>query len=526
MSVGSGMDWAGRRTLRDLIDERVNRFGGRTCMVVEHADGTVHRYDYREFRREVRRIAAGLQKAGLEHGDRVVLMLPNRVEFVFGWFAAAWIGAVAVPANTANTAAEMAHVIGFSEASMVITNQRLRPVIEAIDGGLPGVAHRIVIDGDVPDGWQGFDVLRGDESELVEDELSSDDLAQLVFTSGTTSRPKAVMLTHANCLHAGIRGAHSAGVDEDDTLLSSLPAFHVNAQAFTILAALTTGAAFVLLEQYSASRFIGQVRRHRATITSLVAMQVRTLLAQPTDAGDGDHLVRRSIFAMTISREERDAFEQRFGITLLNGYGLSEAMTGVAVVPLHGEHRWPSIGLPAIGLRVKLVDDQDREVPVGEPGEIVVGGVPGRTVMKGYHNDPDATAATIRDGWVHTGDVAYADADGYLYFVDRLKDVIKRAGENVSASEVEAALATHPAVLEAAVIGVPDPIRDEAVKAFVVLEPGRSATAEELIEHCRGALSAFKIPSLVEFRLALPKTSIGKVEKKQLRAESAAQPMH
>jgi crotonobetaine/carnitine-CoA ligase len=284
-----------------------------------------------------------------------------------------------------------------------------------------------------------------------------------------------------------------------------------------VLAALTVGGTCIILEEYRATRFWDQVRAHHATEVSLVAMQARTLLAQPPRETDSDHDIRRVFYALNISREERDRFEERFGVELVNGYGLSEAMTLVTLAPVFGPKRWPSIGLPLDDRLVRLVDADGHDVPHGEVGEIIVRGRRGRTVMLGYHDDPVATAETLRDGWLHTGDNAYADERGYLYFFDRAKDMIKRAGENVSSAEVEAALLEHPDIAEAAVVGVPDPVRDEAVKAFVVPAEGKTLTQDAVIAFCREHLASFKVPTILEFRTELPKTSVGKIEKKKLR---------
>jgi carnitine-CoA ligase len=265
-----------------------------------------------------------------------------------------------------------------------------------------------------------------------------------------------------------------------------------------------------------------QVRAHGATQTSIVAMLLRTLLAQPEAADDREHALRRVSFALNVTTTEKEQFERRFGVELLNGYGLSEAMTEVTACPVYGAKRWPSVGQPAFGREVRVVDDQGREVPQGEVGEITVRGVPGRTIMKEYYKDPAATARTITNGWLHTGDNGYFDEVGFLYFVDRAKDMIKRAGENISASEVEGVIAEHPEIVSVAVIGVPDPIRDEAVMAFVVTEPGATLTVEEVVAHCAQHLAGFKIPTIVQFCDDLPMTSIGKIEKKQLRKMAEA----
>jgi crotonobetaine/carnitine-CoA ligase len=223
------------------------------------------------------------------------------------------------------------------------------------------------------------------------------------------------------------------------------------------------------------------------------------------------------MYSINCTDAEKEEFERRFGVELLNGYGLTEAIGNAIRVPIDGKRRWPSVGLPTLEREARIVDGDGRAVEPGAVGELILKGVPGRTLMKGYYQDAEATAAALRDGWLFTGDYARMDEKGYLYFVDRKKDIIKRAGENVSATEVELTVMDHPAVLECAVIGVPDPIRDEAVKAFVVPKPGVTISVEELVRYCEGRLARFKCPQVVELVDALPKTAIGKVDKKTLR---------
>jgi crotonobetaine/carnitine-CoA ligase len=300
--------------------------------------------------------------------------------------------------------------------------------------------------------------------------------------------------------------------------LTALPLFHVNAQAMSLFGALTVAGTLIVIQEFRASKFWEQLRRHRATQTCLVAMQLRTILAQPPAGDEGDHVLRRLFFAINVTEAEKDAFEARFGATLINGYGLSEGMTLLTCSPITGPRRWPSIGLPSPGRQLLLLDEDGNEVPTGEVGEIVAVGAPGRDIMLGYYKDAEATAAALKPGGrLHTGDNAYADDEGYLYFFDRKKDMIKRAGENVSAIEVEWVVLDHPMVAEAAVIGVPDEIRDEAVAVVVVLIEPDALSAEELIEYCRTRLSKFKVPTIVSFAQELPRTSIGKVRKDELR---------
>jgi carnitine-CoA ligase len=517
VSEKATFDLVGSRTLPQFLDERIERQPAKIAVAFESPDGRVREYSYAELGDISARVAGGLARLGIGVGDKVVIHLPNCPEFVFAFFGLAHLGAVGVPSNIANRIAEMTHVIGWSDARMVITSPRFLDLIEEVIPRTPAVEHVVIADGEARAPALGFAELMAAEP-IPPPDSDSEAPVEIVFTSGTTSLPKGVVLTHANWLWSGERASRSFGVTDRDRLLTALPLFHVNAQSFTLMPALTVGATAIFVEPYSASRFMEQVRRHEATHISLVAMLVRTLLAQSESPLDAQHSVRRVTYAINVTCAEKTAFEERFGVELINGYGLSEAMTEVTVAPVYGAKRWPSIGQPAFGREVRLVDPAGTVVGgPGDVGEITVRGVPGRTIMKEYYKDPSSTAQAIVDGWLHTGDNGYFDDLGYLYFFDRAKDVIKRAGENISASEVEGVLTDHAGVALAAVIGVPDPIRDEAVMAFIVPEDGADLTEEEIIRHCEARLARFKVPTIVEFHASLPITSIGKVEKKQLR---------
>ena len=518
------LDTVGNRTLRDLLDEKVERHPDRTFLVHEDASGTVTEFTYAQFQHRVDRVAAGFAQRGIGKGDRVAVLLANSPEILEVWFALATLGAAMVPSNTANTVPELAYVLDFSGAVGIVTEPRFADTAMAAAQSVPAVRLRLLARTQTPrPGMELFSAVRSSAAAVPDVAVDSEDVAQMLFTSGTTSRPKAVLLTHANALHGGQRESSGLAMDQTDRAITSLPIFHVNAQVITVLSTMTVGGTCIVLEEYRATKFWDQVRAHQATQVALVAMQARTLLAQPERPTDRDHRIRRTFYALDISVEEKDRFEKRFGVELINGYGLSETMTLVAIAPVFGPKRWPSIGRPSEGRQVRLVDENGQDVAPGEVGEIVVAGVPGRTIMKGYHNNPEATAKAIRDGWFHTGDSAYADEDGYLYWFDRSVDMIKRAGENVSTLEVEGVLAEHPAVAEVAVIGVPDPVRDQAVRAVVVLADGAAPDEEALVAHCAERLAKFKVPTEFEFRGGLPKTSIGKVSKGVLRAEAIAQ---
>jgi crotonobetaine/carnitine-CoA ligase len=350
--------------------------------------------------------------------------------------------------------------------------------------------------------------------------IDSEDDLMMLFTSGTTSRPKAVQLTHANALFAGIFGAQGYKVVPEDRHFMVLPLFHVNAQFISVMPTLTAGATLVMTEQFSASKYMEQARRYGATTTSLVAATAKMILAQPRHELDGHNNFRLVMYAIAITEEQWTEFETRFKVKLSDLWGLTETLAETTMNPPDLEMKRNCIGLCRLGNEMKVVDDEGKEVSPGTVGEIVVHGVPGRTIMKGYYKNPEATAQTIRGGWLHTGDNGYMDEDGYFHFVDRKKDMIKRGGENVAAVEVEYVLSLHPKVQEAAVVGVPDPVRDEAIMALIVLQEGETCTEEEIINFCKERLAKFKVPGFVEFKKSFPKTSIGKIQKNLLRQEA------
>jgi crotonobetaine/carnitine-CoA ligase len=523
------IDLVGNRTMPDLLRERAERAPDKTWLVFEDRDGQLNETSYREFARQVQHAAAGLRSLGVGHGDRILVHLHNRPEFLITWFAAASIGAALVPSNIANTAAEIAFIVARTKAAVAITEPAAAGVLTSVRETEPALASILVTGtAEPPAGTRAFAELLVEPppaataaGAVPAPAPSSEDVAQILFTSGTTAQPKGVLVTHANALWSGERMCRGQGLEPTDRCLTALPLFHVNGQSVTVLSALTAGATVILLEEFRAEGYVEALHRHRATHTSVVAAQLKALLAQPPSEAEHTHALRRVGYAINVTEPEKDEFCSRFGVELINIYGSSEATETVAMSPLHGPARWPALGLPAMDRRVTVVGHDGRETEPGTVGEILVHGTPGRTIMAGYLDDPEATAEVLVDGWLHTGDIGYLDADGYLYYVDRTKNVIKTAAQNVSATEVEEVLAGHPSVTEAAVIGVPHDRRGEAVKAFVVLEAGATVSAEEIVEHCSARLARYKRPGEVEFLDALPRTSIGKLAKGELRAREA-----
>ena len=358
-----------------------------------------------------------------------------------------------------------------------------------------------------PEGVTLFNSLVGAQSdELAGVDIEPLDDAAIMYTSGTTSLPKGVLVTHANYVFLAEVLAKNMRVGPDDRQLVTLPLFHANAQYYSVMSALTVGASVALMPRFSASRFMKQAIRYECTITSLFGAPMRMILAQPVDPHDRQNSFRLVIFAQNLTEAQLAEWEERFDAPpLMQIYGMTETMGQPLTNPLDYDRDNNTIGMPTLPYECKVVDPSGAEVPEGEAGELLVRGEPGWTIMKGYFKNPEATASTIQDGWLWTGDVVQVGEDGYFRFVDRTKDMIKRSGENVAAGEVEAVIKDHPKVADAAVIGVPDEMRDESIKAFVILKDGKSATAEEIIDYCAARLSKFRVPEYVEMRKEFPR---------------------
>jgi crotonobetaine/carnitine-CoA ligase len=505
-------------TVTEVLARRVAERPDAPFVVFEDRVGAVSTWSYAAFAAHVDRLAGGLATLGVGAQDRVLLQLPNGIEFVAAMFAAARLGAIVVPSNTANRVSEVTHLLTTTGALVILTvDEHQATMAGAVSEA--GCAAQVVLCR-APDDAPGltYEALLQRSAPVPSAPVAATDPLQIMFSSGTTSRPKGVVATHTNLLSSGRRQAMSYRMDGDDRLLTVLPLFHASAQSTTLYAALVCGATAIFLERYSASRFWSQVRAHGTTRLTLVAMLLRTLMAQPPAETDRDHRLRSVGYATNMTEAAQAAFEERFGVRLTNAYGLTEAMTEVTIAPVDGPRHWPSVGLPTMDREVRVVGEDGREVAAGELGEIQIRGVPGETIMLEYWGDPDATAWALADGWLRTRDIGWRDDAGYLYFSDRDVDLIKSAGENVSATEVEAVLLGHPEVEAVAVIGVDDPIRDELIKAVIVPAAGATLTAEAIQAFCEPRLARFKIPAMIEFLDTLPTNAVGKIDKKRLRS--------
>lgn len=535
-------DIVGNETLRDLWQSVVERKGRRHFLTFQNRVGDVFEYTYAAFDEDVNRIANVFLDLGIEKGDHVALHLHSSPEFLMCLFGLAKIGAVAVPINEQYLADEAEYILENSDAICVVveplfyeTYQELlarghyfpKGVVVA-RAGTESPKSNIDFSsiytplGTVEEGQQGiydFWMMRCEQSAILRDscELASDDPVQIIYTSGTTSRPKGVVLTHANMVFSGLYGDWEVSLRGSDRVLTSMPACHSNFQLAALMPVITAGASLIIVEKYSATRFMKQIRHYKATVIQCVAMMLRTLLLQPVDPEEKNHCVREVLYFIPITDAEKEEFEQRFNMRIMNTYGSTESIGWAITDPPVGARNWPSVGRAGLGYKARICDMEDNELPPGEVGEIQIKGERGRSVMLEYYNNPEATENTFSaDGWLKTGDQGYQDDNGWFYFVDRKVNMVKRSGENISTTELEEILEQHPAIAEAAVIGVPDPIRDQAIEAFVRFAPGESMTLAEVEQYCKDHMASFKVPTFYEVVEDFPRTCSMKIEKKLL----------
>ncbi|TQR21418.1 AMP-binding protein [Psychrobacillus vulpis] len=517
------MDIIGNKTLKDLLNEKVRMYRNKTFLLFEDKEESRFELTYGQFASQVNRLSQVFLNFGIKKGTHVTLHLPNNMEFIISWFALANIGAIMVPTNVLSTSDEMEYVLNHSESLLLITEEEYLEKFTRIRDQLPYL-QRILLaryDGEEYKDLNLSRLIAAANEEEPNIPLDSEDVAAMLYTSGTTSKPKGVLITHANYIFTGEVMSKSIRLGPDDRQFLVLPLFHGNAQYYSTMSALDVGASVALTERFSASRYFKQAKRLGATVGSLFAAPIRMILAQNYDSDDKNHSIRIIWFAQMVSEHQLVEFEEKFEVSLLQMYGMTETIGVPLMNPLDGIRKNVSIGKPTIGYEVKVVDSNGDEVQDGQTGQIIVKGVPGRSLMKGYFKNPEATAEALQNGWLHTGDNAKIGEDGYFYFVDRMKDMIKRSGENVAANEVESVISSHPSVYESAVIGIPDEMRDEAIKAFVILHEGQQISEEELITFCRERLAKFKVPDSIEFTKEFPRTSVGKIQKHILKKEAS-----
>lgn len=480
---------------------------------------------YATFAENVSRAAGAFWELGLRRGDKVCLMLPNCSEFLYAWLGLAKIGVISVFVSAALRGEEIKYIANHSQAKAIVTRSEFLETFDSIKAELPHVRYPVVCaDRSCCAGTLSLAaLLQGASARSGWPPVRPEDIAAFIYTSGTTGPPKAVMQTHRTYFLTGEAFPYWLGLNSEDRLFSCLPLSHINAQAYSAMGSLAAGASLILADKFSAVRFWEQIERYGATEFNLIGAMPLFLLKQPVKPAESRHSARAAYTAPALPRRMHEKFEERFGVTLTVGYGMSESTFGTINPVDKNKRAVGSIGLPRSHADpqfpndLRIVDDERREVPTGEVGEITL---KNPTVMQGYYRDPEATQAALSNGWLFTGDLAYRDSRGFLYFAGRKKDMIRLKGENISAFEVESVIEQHPAVLESAVIAIPSELGEEAVKAFVVVKSGQELSAHDILEWCSQRLAGFKVPGIVEFRNSLPKTSTLKTAKHLLREEA------
>jgi crotonobetaine/carnitine-CoA ligase len=495
--------------------------GGRPFLVWEGSGGATRQWSYAEFGELASDVAGFLASRGVKRGDAVHVALSNSPAFVAVWLAVTVLGATLVPSDPEASARELADCMRRTRAVVGVGSvRRADRYREAAT--VQRSLHVALVDEDDTVLSPIRPVRPGGGARPPPPPGPGERLA-VMFTSGTTSQPKGVVLTQANYAFTGDVMAAAAGLGPDDRYLVALPLFHANAQYYSFAAAISVGASVALLSRFSASGFTGQAARHRATHASLFAAPIRMILAR-SPGGQAHCQLRHCWFAQNLTAAQYDGISSLLGCRPRQLYGMTE--TGPAVITSHPlEAAAEVMGTVTPGCTVELRDPgTGTEVTAGEVGEIVVGGERGHQVFAGYLDDPDTTRRSFDGGWFRTGDLAYVDGEGRFRFAGRRGDVLKVSGENVSTVEVESVLAAHPAVFEAAVVGEPDPVRDEVPVAYVVLHKTASGTsAEELTAWGAARLSPAKRPREIRFVPELPRTSVGKI-RKFLLTEGRTQP--
>ena len=506
------------RSMGHLVRQQGARWGARALLRFEGRTLSFAEMDAR-----TSQVAHVLRAHGVQPGDRVGVMIPNGIEFPVCWLAIAKAGAAMVPLNVQYRSHDLAYTLGDSGASLVLADPALAPMVREVMPRCPALREVL----EVPPGTM-HDPAAGALAAEVHVAPSTFDLEALgpgtlmniQYTSGTTGDPKGCMLTHEYWLRLSERAVRFAGISPDDVALTAQPFYYMDPQ-WNVGMCLAAGATLVILPRFSASTFWRSVRDTGTTFFYVLGTMPVFLLKQPPDpAVERGHRVR-FVSCSGIVPQLHAEYESRWGVPWREAFGMTE--TGVdLVVPLEDSASVGSgaCGAPIEGKEARVVSPDERALADGEVGELCVRGA---GMMLGYWNKPEATAERLRDGWLHTGDLAWRDARGYYHLVGRLKDMIRRSGENISAVEVEGVLAEHPAVRGAAVVAVPDELRGEEVKAFVQVQPGHAVAPADLVAFAREKLAAFKVPRFVEFVEDFPRTPSERVEKHKLLAQRADQ---
>ncbi|WP_328418470.1 AMP-binding protein [Micromonospora sp. NBC_00389] len=503
-----------RLNVRDFLEEAVAENPDAPLLLWE--DEVV---SYAEFDAHVNRAAHMWHGLGVRRGDRVAFMVDNKPEFLYAWLGLAKLGATLVAVNTGFKVTETAYLLEHSEARIALVDPHHGDMFAGLCAA-GGPLERVLVLGDDPRFTSYQSLVDAALPEAPPVDVAANDVISFIYTSGTTGKPKAVMQTHRSFVMTGQAYPHWVNMARGDRIYACLPLFHINSQAYSTMGAIGARGAIVLSPRFSASRFWDDIRRHRVAVFNFIGAMTLILSKKEPAPDDLDNDVKVAYGVPALPGALRRQLETRYGMRVISGFGMSETTFGL-VEPLDGECKDGSMGLPRSHpdpsvprTEARVVDEEGRDLPDGVIGELVLRGP---ALMAGYFHDPERTAESLRDGWLFTGDMAWRDKDGYYFFVDRKKDIIRRRGENVSSLEVEDVLNEHPAVLESAVVGVPSDLTDEELFAFIVARPDTDLDYEDLAAWAAERLAVFKVPRYYQRIDRLPKTDTQKIEKHTLR---------
>ncbi len=494
--------------VRTVLESTVKRLPGKLAFVFHEKKIT-----FSDLAADTLRLANIFQDLGIKKGDKVVLYHPNSLDLVYGYLACFYLGAVAVPLDYMLKEDELTSCIGHSEAKLVFARSKPDVSLTKICQSLLKKVQLLSCD------EGSFDALfKSTKTTLAPIEINDSDPALIMYTSGTTGAPKGILLNYRHLDGSPEAMKHFVDLTENDIKLAAIPLTHIGGFIY-LQNCICFGITVVLMDRFNPFEFLQNIQKYKITCFHIVPpMYTAMLTVKGIDQFDLSSLRWVVVFGAPSSPEILERFHKYCpNAQLLNGWGMTETCPPNTVTPLcRPGPTVISVGKPSPISKIKIIDDKDKEVPIGEIGEIVISGW---IIMEEYYKDPKATAEVKRNGWLHTGDLGRFDQEGFLYIVGRKKEMIKVAGQIVYAPEVEAALYKHEAVSEAAVIGVPDKMRGETVKAFVVLKDGSNISAEDIKFFAKDHLAKFKVPDVVELRSSLPKNRTGKIDKVLLQQE-------
>lgn len=487
-------------------------------------------FTFEEFDRNINQVANGFLKLGVKKGDRVAVMMNNKPELAFVWLGLNKIGAVYAPLNTSYKSMETEYIINNSDSKMMIVDLDLADTVQKVRGNCPLLKDVIVFGERALEGTKLYsDMFKGMSPDLASVDIKSTDDAAILYTSGTTGNPKGCVEQHGYYLNCGEVYSKMMHFGPSDRVLNPLPLFHMNPQVLCVMGMLMAGGSYVMVDRFHPKEWWSDIYKYKATFYHYLGVIPAMTMGLPVADFEKDLQPTRGLGA-GVNHKMHAPFEKRFNTKLLEVFGMTE--TGLNFCgPSIGNAEERKVGTgcfgrPLPGFMAKIVDDNDNEVPIGTTGELVLRGTdptnPRRGFMREYYKNPEATAEAWKGGWFHTGDFVKMDEDRTYYFIDRKKDIVRRSGENIASMEIESAIITHPAVMDVAVIPVPDPIRVEEVKAYIILKPGftpETAPPHEIVQWCVDRIAYYKVPRYIEYRTEFPRTPTNKIQKQVLKTE-------